>query len=377
VSGVWQGLLETGLLYQAAHPASMAERVGDMHLGSSLQKRRHGAHFHFITVPNATVVLNIGLISVGATLILSLLTQATAATTSIGPVPITLALIALIVGIPHGAVDNLTLTRGLTTRQRLIGVTAYVSIAGAAALCIVQWPGMAFLAVLGMTVWHFGTGDVEATRELQNLAPLSGLPRVAYALALGSAPVLLPLTSPAAVSTLTAIEPRLATLMNETAIIGIRITVLILVVLCLLWLIARGDLRGVIELFALAALGLLVTPLVAFATYFGFWHALRHTARLAQVTYGTISWRSMVLVSRGGAPSLIGFVLILVITISFVDPVLTAERALWLGLAIVWGLTVPHMFMVARFDARMRSERSPVGNTQLRDRQQSFDLQEQ
>ena len=119
-----------------------------------------------------------------------------------------------------------------------------------------------------------------------------------------------------------------------------------------------------------------MTPLVAFATYFGFWHALRHTARLAQVTYGTISWRSMVLVSRGGAPSLIGFVLILVITISFVDPVLTAERALWLGLAIVWGLTVPHMFMVARFDARMRSERSPVGNTQLRDRQQSFDSQE-
>ena len=171
------------------------ERAGPVH---------HGAHFHFITVPNATVVLNIGLISVGATLILSLLTQATAATTSIGPVPITLALIALIVGIPHGAVDNLTLTRGLTTRQRLIGVTAYVSIAGAAALCIVQWPGMAFLAVLGMTVWHFGTGDVEATRELQNLAPLSGLPRIAYALALGSAPVLLPLTSPAAVSTLTA-----------------------------------------------------------------------------------------------------------------------------------------------------------------------------
>ena len=64
------------------------------------------------------------------------------------------------------------------------------------------------------------------------------------------------------------------------------------------------------------------------------------------------------------------------ITIFFVDPVVTAGRALWLGLAIVWGLTVPHMFMVARFDARMRSERSPVGNTQLRDRQQSFDSQE-
>ena len=91
---------------------------------SGLQKRRLAEHSHFITVPNATVVLNIGLISIGATLILSLHTEATAATTSIGPLPIALALIALIVGIPHGAVDHLTLTRGLTTRQRLLGVTS-------------------------------------------------------------------------------------------------------------------------------------------------------------------------------------------------------------------------------------------------------------
>ena len=52
-----------------------------MHLGSSLQKRRLAVHFDVITVPNATVVLNIGLISIGTTLILSSLTQATDATT--------------------------------------------------------------------------------------------------------------------------------------------------------------------------------------------------------------------------------------------------------------------------------------------------------
>jgi Brp/Blh family beta-carotene 15,15'-monooxygenase len=209
-----------------------------------------------------------------------------------------------------------------------------------------------------MTVWHFGTGDVEATRELQDLSPVTGFVRIGYALALGSAPVLLPLTSPAAIATLTAIEPQLATLMSEQVIVGTRIAVLTLVVLCLLWLIQRGDLRGAVELFALAALGFVASPLVAFAVYFGFWHALRHTARLAQVTYGTINWRSLALVSRGGLPSVVGFLAIVVLSVAFVDPSLAMGPALWFGLAIVWGLTVPHMIMVARFDARMRSQRS-------------------
>ena len=319
---------------------------------------RHGSRPRIITVPGATVVLNIGLIFAGAAILISLLTRTTAADTTIGPLPIALALLALVVGIPHGAVDNLTFTRQLTRRERLLGATAYIAVAAASALAIIQWPGIAFVAVIAMTVWHFGTGDVEATRELQDLSPVTGFVRIGYALALGSAPVLLPLTSPAAIATLTAIEPQLATLMSEQVIVGTRIVVLTLVVLCLLWLIQRGDLRGAVELFALAALGFVASPLVAFAVYFGFWHALRHTARLAQVTYGTINWRSLALVSKGGLPSVVGFLAIVVLAVAFVDPSLAMGPALWFGLAIVWGLTVPHMIMVARFDARMRSQRS-------------------
>jgi Brp/Blh family beta-carotene 15,15'-monooxygenase len=319
---------------------------------------RHGSRPRIITVPGATVVLNIGLIFAGAAILISLLTRTTAADTTIGPLPIALALLALVVGIPHGAVDNLTFTRQLTRRERLLGATAYIAVAAASALAIIQWPGIAFVAVIAMTVWHFGTGDVEATRELQDLSPVTGFVRIGYALALGSAPVLLPLTSPAAIATLTAIEPQLATLMSEQVIVGTRIAVLTLVVLCLLWLIQRGDLRGAVELFALAALGFVASPLVAFAVYFGFWHALRHTARLAQVTYGTINWRSLALVSKGGLPSVVGFLAIVVLAVAFVDPSLAMGPALWFGLAIVWGLTVPHMIMVARFDARMRSQRS-------------------
>ena len=142
---------------------------------------RHASRPRIITVPNATVVLNIGLIFAGAAILLSLLTRTTAADTTVGPLPIVLALLALVVGIPHGAVDNLTLTRQLTTRERLLGAAAYIAIAAASALAIIQWPGIAFVAVLAMTIWHFGTGDVEATRELQDLAPVTGIARVGYA----------------------------------------------------------------------------------------------------------------------------------------------------------------------------------------------------
>ena len=35
--------------------------------------------------------------------------------------------------------------------------------------------------------------------------------------------------------------------------------------------------------------------------------------------------------------------------------------AFWIGLALVWGLTVPHMILVARFDSRMRAARAISG----------------
>lgn len=317
---------------------------------------QHAPGTRIITVSNATVVLNIGLIAAGAAVVVSLLTRTTAASLSVGPIPIIVALLALMVGIPHGAVDNLTLRRALTRREKLLGAALYIALAAAAAFAIITWPGIAFVLVIAMTVWHFGTGDVEATRELRGLAPVSGIARVGYALALGSAPVLLPLSSPAAVSTLTAIEPRLALVMSEPVIVGTRIAVLSLIVVMLLWLIQRGDVRGAIELFGLAVLGFVASPLVAFAVYFGFWHALRHTARLAQVTYGTITVRSLLGVSKGGVPSLIGFVVVVIAVLALLDPSMTIGPALWVGLAIVWGLTVPHMVLVSRFDARMRGK---------------------
>jgi Brp/Blh family beta-carotene 15,15'-monooxygenase len=308
--------------------------------------------------PWAQVVLKLGVVAVGVAVVVSVFSGATATSTTISPIAIVVALIALVVGIPHGAVDNLTLAGPISRRRRLRLTALYMAVAVVAALAIYLWPGPAFVAVLAMTVWHFGTGDVEATRELRGLPPMRGAARIGYALALGSAPVLLPLTSPAAVSTLVAIEPRLAMVMTDSVISVTRLAVLLLIIGSMLWLIHTGDLAGAIELMALAVLGYVATPLLAFAVYFGFWHALRHTARLAEVTYGRLDPMSLLKVMRGGLPALVGFVVVVAGLALLVDPSHAVGPMLWIGLVVVWGLTVPHMLFVSRFDARMRASRS-------------------
>lgn len=307
----------------------------------------------------ALVVLNLGPIFAWIAIIASLLTQVTSSAINIGPIPAALALIALALGIPHGAADNLTLAHVLSWRGWICLGIIYVSIAAAAALLIIAFPAIGFVVVLAMTVWHFGTGDVQATAELEGKKPVTGQFRILYALALGSAPVLLPLTSPAALSTVVSLEPALALIYSSPVVTVTRVVVLTLIVLSLVALIYRGSLRGAFELFTLAVLGLVASPFIAFAIYFGLWHAARHTARLAQVTTGAISVRSLAAVTKIGTPSLLGFIAILAgLTIFLGNDSLTGT-VLWIGLAIVWGLTVPHMWFVSRFDGRLRSEQIP------------------
>ena len=306
------------------------------------------------------IVFNMGPILVWFAVFASLLTQVTASSINIGPLPALLALVALAFGIPHGAADSLTMVHSLNWQGWVRLAVTYLSISGAAAFLIIAIPAVGFVLVLAMTVWHFGTGDVEATQELRGLAPIAGKFRVLYALALGSAPVLLPLTSPAALSTVISLEPRLAAIYSSQVTTITRAIVLTLIVGTIVALIDRGDLRGAFELFTLAILGLVVSPLIAFAVYFGFWHAARHTARLALVTSGTVSIRSLARVTKVGIPSLVGFIAILTgLTIFFGSEAFTGN-VLWIALALVWGLTVPHMWFVTRFDNRIRAERCHV-----------------
>lgn len=321
--------------------------TGATQRGLPLSPPRHG-----------TFITNVGLISVGLTLLLVSVTGSTAApNTTIPWWAMVAAVIALLLGIPHGAVDHLLLRTSLTPKQWAIGALAYISLAAAAALAIFAFPAAAFIVVIAATVWHFGTGDVEATSELQGLPPETGPFRIMHAIAAGGAPVLIPLTSPLATETLISIQPKLAGLLTDNVLLATRGIVFALIVIVLIQLIHRGQLRSAIELVALTALGLFATPLLAFAVYFAFWHALRHTARIALDQDHTISISSVSKVFAQGLPALIGTIVvmgILVATFGFTD---LPSSWLWFGLVIVWGLTVPHMTLVAAFDRRIRNQR--------------------
>lgn len=265
-----------------------------------------------------------------------------------------LALAALALGVPHGAVDHLAVSRSSSADPGVLGRTMYVLAAAAATIIILWAPGPAFVVVLAMSVWHFGTGDVEATADLADRVTRGRTVRVLQALALGSAPVVLPLTGTSAVSTVRLINPGLAEVLTPAVSSGARHVVMCLIVLTLALLLRDGDRRGAGELALLAVLGLVASPLVAFAVYFAAWHALRHTARLATGPNGDVHPADLARTFAAGLPALIATVAVAAVCVVAFHEWSTLGTWIWVGLAIVWGLTVPHMIVIARFD-RARS----------------------
>ena len=293
---------------------------------------------------------------------------ATAAMTALSSWPIPLALVALMLGIPHGAVDHLMLRSALSRRGWAALTLTYIGVAGSATLAILSAPAVTFVLVLVMTVWHFGSGDVAATAELTSgrvdatNSPVrsrsvrsSSAFRVLHSIAAGAAPVLLPLTSPASAATLRQIRPELTELLAPSVVTGVRAAVLTLVVITFGLLARKGAMRAAGELALLAVLGLLVAPLLGFAVYFALWHALRHTARLAQSSDGVVRTAALGRVFAVGLPALIGTVIVIAVLTARVGSFQEWGSWLWIGLAIVWGLTVPHMVLVSRFDRYRRA----------------------
>lgn len=308
-------------------------------------------------------VVIIGPVAVGVALIVSVLGQVPSTTLSVPGWVLAIALIALAAGIPHGAVDHLMLRTRLSRGRLLAAGAVYLAIATLATTAILLFPGPAFLGVIAMTVWHFGSGDVEAWQDLTgDRARPREVVRLILVIAAGGAPVILPLTSPAALTTLNSLNSDLGSWWSAPATTVVRVVVLACVVIAFVMLLQAQRPRAAIQLVLLAALGIFVAPLLAFAVYFGFWHALRHTARLTQHRYGDVTWRGIGRVTAQGLPALMATVISVGVVLFVTGSVTALAPWLWVGLAVVWGLTVPHMTMVERFDRRetFRVQESPL-----------------
>ena len=269
---------------------------------------------------------------------------------------ISLAVIALIIGIPHGALDHLvTLPKDKPAKMALF-VIIYVLIAVAAVWAILQWNVLGFQLVVIMSAAHFGIGDaafIAESERLNNGVSKSLTDRLIYAIPAGLLPVFVPLTSDLTNSALAQVNPQLINWAGSNSNL-IHLLVLLIAASSLFILVLKRDDKSAMDLALLAALSILTPPLVAFAIYFGLWHALRHTARLTlNLSKSEIAYqnnepkRAFINAVLPGIPALIGtFIVAAVLAATNPDN----SRLLWSILVVIWALTVPHMMVTAKLD---------------------------
>ena len=275
-------------------------------------------------------------------------------------VQLVIALVALLVGIPHGAIDHLITIPRSDTKRFYLYIAIYIAIAVLAGWAIAVWNVVGFQLVVVMSALHFGYGDaayLNEKRDSQKRERYSFTIESLYALPAGFLPVILPLTDTRTVDALDRINPSLDDWLGSLTDPIRRITIVFAVIALFVFLVSR-KFSLAIDIALLCVLALLAPPLIAFATYFGFWHALRHTARLVPKLEGATRlareglWQKSIwaAVYPGlyAVAGTIGLAVILMVT----NPDEISSTLLWSTLLVIWALTVPHMATTSRFDLR-------------------------
>ena len=271
---------------------------------------------------------------------------------------VVIAVIALAIGIPHGALDHLVTLPKSSAVKMAVFITVYVAVAIIAVFLLLTWNVVGFIFVVAMSAVHFGIGDAAFISEIDRRSSYTNrFPRFSYAAAGGTLPVVIPLVSE---KSSTALERVNSSLINWHQGFNDELLLLSLVIfaIALLRLLQKRRISDGIDLSLLYLLALTAPPLVAFAVYFGCWHAMRHTARLTLVLP-----RSQKAFAEGrstdaflsaiwpGLPALIGTFVVAGIVIAFRGGSVS-DQFLWITLVIVWALTVPHMAVTARLDRK-------------------------
>jgi len=278
---------------------------------------------------------------------------------------ISIALIALVVGIPHGAVDHLIAIPELLSLKMALFLIKYLAVTGLAIWFMLVFPLLGFQLIVFLSALHFGVGDTSFFMEIYRRSQSVRFPRALYALAAGFTPVLIPLVNENTRTALEAVNPQLvgwAGSFAHQALVGCTALNLLTVTL----LLTRRIYWPAIDLLVLLALALVAPPLVAFALYFGLWHAMRHTARLTLEFGPSLRQHelgkpllSFWLAVRAGLPA-VAIVLAFSAWLAFTDGTTVSGNLLWYLLVVTWALTVPHMALTARSDFKAMTQESDV-----------------
>jgi Brp/Blh family beta-carotene 15,15'-monooxygenase len=271
----------------------------------------------------------------------------------------------VVIGMPHGAVDNLVpgrlLGRPLTRRQMAAFLTGYVLLAAAGVALWLANPSVAVVALLAVAALHWGQGEVWfLIYGLGRSRPRDALSYGSLIAARGLVPVLGPIVAhPAAFQRALhgALKPFGAGGLNlapHGAGDVIAVAVLVLAIAAALMAAWRDGPqhrgRDIAELAGLALFVLIAPPVLAIGTYFVAWHSVRHVARLAALDDPPRSVPDLV---RDAAPNTaiaLGAIVLLAIVLA-VDTASAAALA-GVSLAVVFGLTLPHTLLISWMDRR-------------------------
>ena len=271
---------------------------------------------------------------------------------------VVIALIALAIGIPHGALDHLVTLPRSSFKKMALFITLYVAVAVIAVIAILTWNVVGFILVVIMSAVHFGIGDAAFISEIDRRSEeTKRFQKYLYATAAGTLPVVIPLVSDKSTSALEKVNPALVD-WHQGLNNDLLLWVMLITAFALLRLVQRRRDGEAIDLVLLYLLAVTAPPLVAFAVYFGCWHAMRHTARLTLTlpssqeafTKGSAK-RAFIRAVLPGTPALVGtFVIAALIVLLRGDSL--DDQFLWVSLVVVWALTVPHMAVTARLDRK-------------------------
>ena len=268
---------------------------------------------------------------------------------------VVVAVIALAIGIPHGALDHLVTLPKAQPLKMAIFIAIYVAVAIVAVVAILKFNVIGFIFVLFMSAIHFGIGDAAFISEIDKRSDSRAkLNRWFYIPAAGFTPVFIPLVNTASTEALASVNPALVN-WHQGWDSQILVGVTALTVFAILVMIIGKRMREAIDLVLLLVLALVAPPLIAFAIYFGCWHAMRHTARLTLVLPKSIeafnqgsNKQAFLNAVIPGLPALVGtFVVAAILALSGQS---FTDEFFWMALVVVWALTVPHMVVTAKLD---------------------------
>jgi Brp/Blh family beta-carotene 15,15'-monooxygenase len=271
---------------------------------------------------------------------------------------VVIALIALAIGIPHGALDHLVTLPRSSFKKMALFITLYVAVAVLAVIALLTWNVVGFILVVVMSAVHFGIGDAAFISEIDRRSEeTKRFQKYLYATAAGTLPVVIPLVSDKSTSALEKVNPALVD-WHQGLNNDLLLWVMLITAFALLRLVQRRRDGEAIDLVLLYLLAVTAPPLVAFAVYFGCWHAMRHTARLTLTlpssqeafTNGSAK-RAFIRAVLPGTPALVGTFVIAALIVLLRGDALD-DQFLWVSLVVVWALTVPHMAVTARLDRK-------------------------